>query len=89
MRLLFAMAMAMVLVLVLVQLQLQLQLQLLVRARLGVATRARSWGWGQALLHWLRLPGLGELWPAACAPGAALVVAPVQALVFGGARAAD
>jgi hypothetical protein len=82
-RLLFAMAMAMVLVLV--------QLQLLVRARLGVATRARSWGWGQALLHWLRLPGLGELWPAACAPGAALVVAPVQALVlvFGGARAAD
>jgi hypothetical protein len=84
-RLLFAMAMAMVLVLVLVQ------LQLLVRARLGVATRARSWGWGQALLHCLRLPGLGELWPAACAPGAALVVAPVQALVlvFGGARAAD
>ena len=83
MRLLFAMAMAMVLVLVLVQ------LQLLVRARVGVATRARSWGWRQALLHCVRLPGLGELWPAACAPGAALVVAPVQALVFGGARAAD
>ena len=81
MRLLFAMAM--------VQVQVQVQVQVLVRARLGVATRARSWGWGQALLHWLRLPGLGELWPAACAPGAALVVAPVQALVFGGARAAD
>jgi hypothetical protein len=79
------MAMAMVLVLVLVQ----LQLQFLVRARLGVATRARLWGWRQALLHCVRLAGLGELWPAACAPGAALVVAPVQALVFGGARAAD
>jgi hypothetical protein len=81
------MAMAMVLVLVLVLVQ--LQLQFLVRARLGVATRARLWGWRQALLHCVRLAGLGELWPAACAPGAALVVAPVQALVFGGARAAD
>jgi hypothetical protein len=80
-----AMAMAMAMVLVLVQ----LQLQFLVRARLGVATRARSWGWRQALLHCVRLAGLGELWPAACAPGAALVVAPVQALVFGEARAAD
>jgi hypothetical protein len=88
-RLLFAMAMVLVQLQVQVQVQLQVQLQVLVRARLGVATRARSWGWGQALLHCLRLPGLGELWPAACAPGAALVVAPVQALVFGGARAAD